>query len=87
MTNGDVVALIETKHKVRREDVLKLSTTQVESFRKLYPMYDNYKIILCIGGSGSFDAEAMQMAKENGIGIIKVVGDKVEEYTEGIRIY
>ena len=35
----------------------------------------------------SFEDKAIAEAKENGIGIIKVVGDKVEYYTEGIKIY
>jgi len=56
LTNGDVVALIETKHKVRKEDVIKFATTQIDNFRKLYPMYDKYKIILGVGGM-SFEAE------------------------------
>ena len=86
MTNGDVVALIETKHKVRKEDVTKFATTQVDNFRKLYPMYDKYEIILGVGGM-SFEKGAEAEANKYGIGVIKVVGDKVEYHTEGIRIY
>ena len=35
----------------------------------------------------SFENDALIAAKEKGIGIIKVVGDKVEYQTKRIRIY
>ena len=86
MYNCNTVALIEAKHKLRKKDVDKLLNVKVDSFRRLFPLYKNYKIILGVGG-GSFEDGAEEEAKENGIGVIKVVGDKVEYYTEGIRIY
>ena len=87
LENGNTVALIETKYKVRKEDVEKLfAKASAGKFRKLFPLYDNHKIILGVGGM-SFDDDAIQEAKENGVGIIKIVGDKVEYHTEGIKIY
>jgi hypothetical protein len=38
-------------------------------------------------GGISFDKNAIDTAKAKGIGIIKVIGDKVELYTEGIKTY
>jgi len=35
----------------------------------------------------SFEKDAIDEANKSGVGIIKVVGDKVEYYTEGIREY
>jgi len=87
LKNGDTMALIETKYKVRKDDVSKFVTNETENkFRKLFPNYNNYKLLLGIGGM-SFDDDAIQEAKENGVGIIKIIGDKVEYHTEGIKTY
>ena len=86
LQNGDTLAIIETKYKVRVEDVSKLKDSQVPNFRKLFPIFDNHKIILGIGGM-SFEKKSEEEAKNNGIGIIKIVGDKIEYYTENIKQY
>ena len=86
LTNGDTIAIVEAKYKVREKDITKLVSDKVEKFRKLFPMYSAYKIILGIGGM-SFEQKAIEDAKNNGVGIIKIVGDKVEFHTDGIRIY
>jgi len=87
LENGDTVALIETKYKVRKKDITELFKKEVANkFRKLFPDYKDYKILLGIGGM-SFEDDAIKEAKENGVGIIKVVGDKVEYHTEGIKEY
>ena len=86
MVNGDTLAIIETKYKVENKDVTKLIKKQLADFRQCFPKYDNHKILLGIGGM-SFEDKAIEEAKENGIGIIKIIGDKVEYYTEGIKTY
>ncbi|MCL2038879.1 MAG: hypothetical protein FWG85_00440 [Bacteroidetes bacterium] len=86
LTNCDTISLIETKHRVRIQDVIKLATEQVNNFRKLFSEYAKYKIILGIGGA-SFDKDAIKEAKEYGIGVIQIINDKVECWTGGIMIY
>ena len=86
MTNGDSVSLIETKYKVEKKDVTDLINKKLTYFRQYHPDYSKHKILLGIGGM-SFEDNAEELAKENGIGIIKIVGDKIEFYTDGIRIY
>ena len=86
LTNGDTLAIIETKYKVKDTHISKLIGSKLDNFKKLYPEYCNYKILLGIGGM-SFEKEAIKEAKENGVGIIKVVGEKVEFYTDGIKAY
>jgi hypothetical protein len=86
MLNGDTIALIEVKYKVDKKDVKKLIFDTVAKFKEHFPTYNNYKILLGLGGM-SFDKDAIDEAKENGVGIIKVVGDKVEYHTEGIKMY
>jgi len=86
LQNCNTLAIIETKYKVRVEDVSKLVDKKVNDFRKLFPVFNDYKIVLGIGGM-SFEGQAEDVANENGVGIIKIVGDKVEYYTDRIKIY
>ena len=86
LTNGDTLAIIETKYKVREKDIHKLVDTDLDKYRTLYPEYKNYNIMLGIGGM-SFEGKSIAEAKEKGVGIIKVLGDKVEFHTDGIKIY
>jgi hypothetical protein len=86
LKNGDTLAIIETKYRVRKDDVNVLVNKKVEDFRKLFPKYRDYKILLGIGGM-SFDEEAIKEANTNGVGIIKVVGEKVEFQTTDIKVY
>jgi len=86
LENGDTIGIIETKYKVEKDDISELVEKKTTNFRKLFPMFSDYKIILGIGGM-SFEEDAINVAKEKGIGIIKILGDKLEYYTENIKIY
>jgi hypothetical protein len=86
LENGNTIAIIEIKSKVRAENVYEFATTKLEIFRKLFPVYRDYKIMLGIGGV-TFEDDAIVEAKKQGIGIIKAIGDKVEYYMEGMKIY
>ena len=86
MRNGDALAIIESKYKVRKKDVKELYKNKINLAKQYYPKLANYKIILGVGGM-SFDDDAIDEANENGIGIIKVVGDKVEFYTDNVKYY
>jgi hypothetical protein len=86
LVNCDTLAILEVKYKAERKDVIDLLEDKLVKFRKCFPAYSNYKVMLGIGGM-SFDKKAIDTAKAKGIGIIKVIGDKVELYTDGIKIY
>ena len=86
LTNGKYVAIIETKTKVDPDDVTELIEKKLDNFRKLYPEYNNHKIIFGIGGM-KFDKRAEEVANKNGIGLIKVVGEKVEFHADSIKMY
>jgi hypothetical protein len=86
LVNGKEAAVFEIKYKVRPEDVVKLATKQLESFRKLYTEYANYQIVLGVGGM-SFEDGALEEAEARGIGIIRVIGEKVEYQTDNVRKY
>ena len=86
MMNGDTIALLETKYKVEKKDVKNMLSTKLPYFRQYLPQFNKHKIILGIGGM-SFDKEVLEEAIENGIGIVKIVGDGVEFLTDNIMIY
>ena len=86
LVNGDTISIIETKYKVEKSDVIDVIDKKLNYFRQYNPKFNNYKIILGIGGM-SFEDDAITAAKEKGIGIIKILGDKLEYYTDGIKIY
>jgi len=86
LQNGDTLAIIETKYKVRKKDVSKLVDKKLDNFRKRFSIFNDYKILLGVCGM-SFENEAIVETNKNGIGIIKVVGDKVEYQTKNVKIY
>ena len=86
MFNGENIALIECKYKAHKNDVEKLITKQVDSFKKLFPIYTNHKFYLGIA-SFSFYPELEEYAKENGVAILKQKGDVVEIEADNLKIY
>ena len=86
MLNCNSIALLEVKYKVEKKDLKKLLTSKLPCFREYLPQFNNHKIILGIGGM-SFDADVEEEAIKNGIGIIKIVGDNVEFFTENIKVF
>jgi len=69
-----------------KNDVIDVIDKKLNYFRQYNPKFNNYKVLLGIGGM-SFEKDALIEAKEKGIGIIKILGDKVEYQTENIKIY
>jgi len=86
MINGENIALIECKYKAHLSDVDKLITKQVESFKKLFPIYAQHKFYLGIA-SFSFYPELENYAKENGVAILKQKGDVVEIEADNLKAY
>ena len=86
LENGDTIGLIEAKYSVRKDYVTELFSSKVNKFRTLFPQFADYKFVLGIAGA-SFDENAIEEANANGIGLIKVVGEKVEFHTEKLKKY
>jgi len=86
MVNGESIALIECKYKAHKTDVEKLINKQVDSFKKIFPVYSNYKFYLGIA-SFSFYPELEDFAKENGIAILKQKGEVVEIIADNLKAY
>ena len=73
--NDDAVAIIEVKFKAHENDIDTV-LKKAETFKILCPYYKDYKIYLGLA-SMAFYPELEQACIDNGIAIIKQVGDKV----------
>ena len=85
LVNGKSVAIIEVKFRAREkhvETVLK----KVKPFRHKFPEYQNHKIYLGLA-SMVFDETIEDKCKENGIAVIKQVGDAVVIYDENLKTF
>ena len=85
LINGKSVAIIEVKFRVRDKHVDKVMQ-KVKPFRKKFPEYRNHKVYLGLA-SMVFDEDIENKCKENGIAVIKQVGDNVVIYDENLKVF
>jgi len=86
MFNGENVALIECKYKAHEKDVEKLIHKKVDSFKDLFPIYAKHKFYLGIA-SFSFYPELEELAKQNGVAILKQKGEVMEIEADNLKVY
>jgi flagellar biosynthesis GTPase FlhF len=86
LTNDSAVCLIESKYRVRKNDVTDLAGRKVNNFKILFPEYADYKFYLGIGGM-SFEENSETVANELGIGIMTLNGDAVTVHDENLKVY
>jgi hypothetical protein len=86
MYNGDSIALIECKNKAHENDLRKLITKKVDNFKDVFPIFKDYKIYLGLA-SFSFYPELEEMAKQNGVAILKQKGDVIEIEADNLKAY
>jgi hypothetical protein len=85
MYNGTSVAIIEVKFKAHKDHIPQLQK-KAETFRILYPYYQDYKIYLGLA-SMSFHSEVEDECLAQGIAIIKQVGDAVVIHDEHLKVW
>jgi hypothetical protein len=85
LVNGEAVAIVEVKYKARKEDVEKI-IDKLPNFRLLYPMYRSYRTYLALAAM-AFDANVETEAVENGIAVIKQVGDRIIVNEENLKVF
>lgn len=85
LINGRSVCIIETKFKAHVKNIPKLLNKAI-TFRLNFPQYQNYRIYLGMASLSFYDL-LEEECKENGIAIIKQVGDKVVIIDEGLKTY
>ena len=83
--NHTSVAIIEVKFKAHENDV-KQTLKKAETFRILCPDYKDFKIYLGLA-SMSFYPELEQMCTEQGIAVIKQVGDMVVINDAHVKVF
>ena len=91
MANGKSVAIIEIKYhfeieKKKIKEVLSKILNKVETFKEFYPEYKNYKFYLGIA-SLSFRKNIEKILHEEGVAVIKQVGDKMVINSENLKIF
>jgi hypothetical protein len=78
LINDDAIAIIEVKYRARKEDVDTLVNKKVKNFRTIYPYYKDHSIYLGFGAM-TFEKDAAMAAKDRGVGLLKQVGETVED--------
>ena len=83
--NHSSVAIIEVKYKAHKNDIPDV-LKKAETFKILYPYYKDFKIYLGLA-SMSFYPELEQECIEQGIAVIKQVGDKVVINDTNLKVF
>ena len=83
--NHASVAIIEVKYKAHQKDI-PVVLKKAETFRILFPQYKDLKIYLGLA-SMSFYPELEQECIEQGIAVIKQVGDKVVINDSNLKVF
>ena len=86
MENGNSVAIVEVKHKVKKDHLEKLIAKKAENFRILFPDYSNYKLYVGIAGL-AFEPKTEEYATENGIVVLKQKGNVMEVNSKQMRAF
>jgi len=83
--NHDAAAIIEVKYRARISDIPDV-LKKPKTFRILFPNYQNFRFYLGLA-SMSFDTKVEEECKNQGIAIIKQVGDKIVIYDENLKTF
>jgi hypothetical protein len=77
------VAIVESKYCAKKSDVEKQTTKKPEAFRKVFPQYKDYTIQMALFGLSFEDINIEEEANDNGVAILKIKGDHLQQvYTE-----
>ncbi len=84
--NGNSVIIIETKYKVRLQDIETLKDRKIPNFRQLFREKANQKIYGAIAGWNMTD-EAIDFAKQEGFFILSQSGDNLAIEKGEVKAY
>ena len=85
MFNGRSVCIVEVKYKADEGDIQSV-LRKIITFRVNFPEHKDKKIFLALAGM-SFHKNTEKACKDNGIAIIKQVGDTIEVYDENLKTF
>ena len=78
--------IVEVKYKADTDDVKKLFTKIEKLFRENFPEHAEKKLYLAMA-SMSFSTQVIKACKENGIAIIRPLGDTIEIYDDHLKVF
>ena len=84
LSNGNSVALVETKYKAYMNDLEKLKSKKIPNFTKLFPLYKDYKIYAGIA-SFNINKDIVRKAEEYGLFVLKRKGNIIETSSDYMR--
>ena len=84
--NDTAICIMEIKYRLREEDVLKAIEKDVDNFKKLFPVYEKYNFYLAVGGM-AIDDKVIETAEQHGVGVVKLMGGKVEILDKNLKVY
>ena len=84
LTNGNSIAIVETKYKAHPNDLEKLKDKKIPNFRKLFPVYKDFVIYAGIA-SFNINKQVERKAEEYGFFVLKRKGDIVETDSTHMR--
>ena len=83
--NGRAVCIVEVKYKADSDDVLQVLRKE-RTFRKNFPEHSNKRLYLAVA-SMSFHPLTMKACSDNGIAVMKQVGDTLVVYDENLKTF
>ena len=79
LANGQDVAIVEIKYKAHEKDLDKLLTKKYDNFKKLFPVYKDYRHHLVLATFHLYN-ELKERALQNNVIVLQRKGDIVESY-------
>ena len=85
LVNGNAVIIFEVKFKVRKKHVEQIKK-KVKPFREKFPEYKNHELFLGFA-SMVFDDEVQNACIENGIAVVKQLGDTIVIHDKNLKSF
>jgi len=85
LVNGTAMLIVEVKYKARTEDIQKM-IDKVPDIKTYFPHYNGHRVFLGLAAM-SFDKGVEKDCKNNGIAIVKQVGDTVVISDENLKTF
>jgi len=82
--NGKSIAIIEVKFRARDKNIAKL-INKAKTFKENFPKFQNHRVYLGLAAL-TFDKGIEDDCKENGIAIVKQVGENVVIHDEHLKV-
>ena len=86
LTNSNTVVITEVKYKFHPDDVAPLLDKKIPNFKKLFPMYKDFKIYGAIAGLSVPDG-AKKKAIKYGFFVLAQSGDNIKLLNDNVKCY